>query len=418
MTPVSGRLLSIMPRFHYQATDKEHVQAEGVIEAENRYVAVARLLQDGLHVVEIGEVTGDPHRETPSQPPATDSVRLGEDEQIAVADGMAEIIRGGLPLSAGLRALATELPSKRTRRAIETISDRLEQGIAVDDAVAGQIEKVPRHMRVLLQASLQTGRITDLLEHYLHFARTSLDTRRRSILALFYPLLLVTVTLVGTAGILTFVVPTFQGLFNEFGIAMPPVTIAVLAISDWVSGGRLLILPVVLVLLVVAWVAFGWLAGPTQRKCLYHVPVVGRMVRLGAVSRFCHLLAIGIDHGVSFPESLRLAGSGTADAYILKAARSMAVDIEQGLPPKHAATTHRMVPEVAHVFEWEGPDKGFSDVLWATGDICAIQSRGQSRLIGVVIQPLAFVTVTLVVAIVVSAMIMPLIKLMGAIAAS
>ena len=35
-----------------------------------------------------------------------------------------------------------------------------------------------------------------------------------------------------------------------------------------------------------------------------------------------------------------------------------------------------------------------------------------------VIQPLAFVTVTLVVAIVVSAMIMPLIKLMGAIAAS
>ena len=271
-------------------------------------------------------------------------------------------------------------------------------------------------MRVLLQASLQTGRITDLLEHYLHFARTSLDTRRRSILALFYPLLLVTVTLVGTAGILTFVVPTFQGLFNEFGIAMPPVTIAVLAISDWVSGGRLLILPVVLVLLVVAWVVFGWLAGPTQRKCLYHVPVVGRMVRLGAVSRFCHLLAIGIDHGVSFPESLRLAGSGTADAYILKAARSMAVDIEQGLPPKHAATTHRMVPEVAHVFEWEGPDKGFSDVLWATGDICAVQSRGQSRLIGVVIQPLAFVTVTLVVAIVVSAMIMPLINLMGAFA--
>jgi len=403
-----------MPRFRYQVTDKEHVQAEGVIEAENRYVAVARLLQDGLHVVEIREITEDSPRETRRQSPAVDSVRLGEDERIAVADGMADIIRGGLPLAAGLRALATELPSKRTRRAIESISDRLEQGVSVDDAVAGQIDNVPRHMRVLLRAGLQTGRITDLLEHYLHFARTSLDTRRRGILALFYPLLLITVTLVGTAGLLTFVVPPFQEIFADFDLALPAVTLAVFEISEAVAGWRILILPVVLALLVVTWVALGWLAGPMQRKWLYHVPALGRMVRLGAVSRFCHLLAIGIDHGVPFPEALRLAGSGTADAYILKAARSMAVDIEQGLSPRHAATTHRMVPEVAHVFEWNGLDKGFSDVLWVTGDICALQSRGQSRLIGVLIQPLAVVAVALVVGIVIIALMMPVVQLLGA----
>ncbi len=403
-----------MPRFRYQVTDKEHVQAEGVIEAENRYVAVARLLQDGLHVVEIREITEDSPGETRRQSPAVDSVRLGEDERIAVADGMADIIRGGLPLAAGLRALATELPSKRTRRAIESISDRLEQGVSVDDAVTGQIDNVPRHMRVLLRAGLQTGRITDLLEHYLHFARTSLDTRRRGILALFYPLLLITVTLVGTAGLLTFVVPPFQEIFADFDLALPAVTLAVFEISEAVAGWRILILPVVLVLLVVTWVALGWLAGPMQRKWLYHVPALGRMVRLGAVSRFCHLLAIGIDHGVPFPEALRLAGSGTADAYILKAARSMAVDIEQGLSPRHAATTHRMVPEVAHVFEWNGLDKGFSDVLWVTGDICALQSRGQSRLIGVLIQPLAVVAVALVVGIVIIALMMPVVQLLGA----
>lgn len=415
MTPVdASHLLSIMPRFHYQATDKEHVQAEGVIEAENRYVAVARLLQGGLHVVEIREVTEDSSDETPRQSPAVDSVRLGEDERIAVADGMAEIIRGGLPLSAGLRALATELPSKRTRRAIVTISNRLERGVAVDDAVAGQIDNVPRHMRVLLRAGLQTGRITDLLEQYLHFARTRLDTRRRGILALFYPLLLITVTLLGTAGILTFVVPPFQEMFTDFDVPLPVVTLAVFEISDAVAGWRLLILPLVLALLVVTWVALGWLAGPWQRKWLYHVPALGRMVRLGAVSRFCHLLAIGIDHGVPFSEALRLAGSGAADAYILKAARSMAVDIEQGLSPRHAATTHGMVPEVAHVFEWNGPDKGFSDILWATGDICALQSRGQSRLIGVVIQPLAVVAVTLIVGIVTISLMMPTAQLLGA----
>ena len=73
-----------------------------------------------------------------------------------------------------------------------------------------------------------------------------------------------------------------------------------------------------------------------------------------------------------------------------------------------------MVPEVAHVFEWDGHDEGFSDVLWATGDICAIQSHGQSRLIGVVAQPLAIFGIGLTVSLIVFAMMIPMIKLMDA----
>ena len=46
-----------MPHFHYQGSDKDNGPTEGVIEAENRYVAVARLLHDGMHITEIQELT-------------------------------------------------------------------------------------------------------------------------------------------------------------------------------------------------------------------------------------------------------------------------------------------------------------------------------------------------------------------------
>jgi len=408
-----------MPRFHYQVTNKENRQTEGIIEAENRYVAVARLLHDGMHITEIRELTEAPPPVEAGEYPTAESPRLRDDELIAVADGMTEIVRGGLPLASGLRALATELPSRRVRRALETISDRLEQGVAVDEAVGGQIGNVPNHLRVLLQASLQTGRATELLEHYLRFARSSLDVRRRSLLAMTYPLLLLLLTTTVISGMLSFVVPKFKGLLDgyvdSFGVEMSSLTLLAFDLADAMAGWRILIPVLVMALFITTWIAFGWLAGATQRKWLYHVPAIGRMIRLAAASRFCHLLAIGIAHGVPFPEALRSAGTGASDAYIRRATHGMATDIEKGMPPGQAATDHRMVPEVAHVFEWDGHEQEFSDVLWATGDICAIQSHGQSRLIGVLVQPLCIFGIAVAVSLIVFALMLPMINLMNAI---
>ena len=402
-----------MPRFRYQATDdNDQPLKEGTIEAENRFVAVARLLQDGMHVTELEEL--DENEEGVGEVLEPENVWIVEDRRIAVVDGMAEVVRGGLPLAAGLRALASELPSRRVRRALETISSRLEQGVSIDEAVAGQIDIVPRHLKVLLRAGVNTGRLGELLEHYLHFARTSLDTRRRSILALFYPLLLILVTMMVFGTLVAFVVPPFEKIFRDFGMQIPELTLGVLWLARALGGWRLAILPVLLLVLVLAWILIGRLAGPLQRKWLYYVPAMGRMVRLSAVSRFCHLLAIGLDHRVPLPEALRLAGSGTGDAYISQTTSRMATDVATGHSLSQAASTHRMVPEITHVFEWEGRDDAFSEVLRATGDICAAQARVQSGLIRVLVEPMAVLGVALIVGLIAIALLMPMVKLLNA----
>ena len=405
-----------MPRFRYQATDdNDQPLKEGTIEAKNRFVAVARLLQDGMHVTELEELEElDENEEGVGEVLEPENVWIVEDRRIAVVDGMAEVIRGGLPLAAGLRALASELPSRRVRRALETISSRLEQGVSIDEAVAGQIDIVPRHLKVLLRAGVNTGRLGELLEHYLHFARTSLDTRRRSILALFYPLLLILVTMMVSGTLVAFVVPPFEKIFREFGMQIPELTLGVLWLARALGGWRLAILPVLLLVLVLAWILIGRLAGPLQRKWLYYVPAMGRMVRLSAVSRFCHLLAIGLDHRVPLPEALRLAGSGTGDAYISQTTSRMATDVAAGHSLSQAASTHRMVPEITHVFEWEGRDDAFSEVLRATGDICAAQARVQSGLIRVLVEPMAVLGVALIVGLIAIALLMPMAKLLNA----
>ncbi|MFP6700730.1 MAG: type II secretion system F family protein [Planctomycetaceae bacterium] len=411
-----------MPRFRYTATDSnDRLLPEGTIEAENRYVAVARLLQDGLHVVEIKEIseseagTNEPGEAKPVELALeAESAWLTEDRRIAVVDGMADVVRSGLPLAAGLRALGSELPSRRGRRALVTISKRLERGVSLDDAVAGQLDIVPSHLRVLLRAGLNTGRLGELLEHYLHYARTSLDTRRRSILALFYPMLLILVTVMVVGAMIAFVVPPFEDIFKDFGMELPDLTLAVLWLSKAIGGWRLAILPVLLLTIVFAWVLAGRIAGPLQRQWLYHVPALGRMIRLSAISRFCHLLAIGLDHRLPLTEALLLAGKGTDDAYIGRSTQRMAGELSHGHSLGHAASKHRMTPEIAHVFEWEGHDDSFCDVLRATGDICAAQARVQSGLIRILIEPLAVFGVAVAVGVVAIALLMPMFNLLSA----
>tara|TARA_B100000686_G_scaffold49527_1_gene53015 strand:- start:226 stop:1251 length:1026 start_codon:yes stop_codon:yes gene_type:complete len=336
---------------------------------------------------------------------------MGHDERIAVTGGIAEIIHGRLPLAAGLRAIASEIPSRRARRAMITISARVEQGIPVDEAVNGQDIIIPSHLRTLLRAGIKTGRIAELLEHYLHFARSGLDTRRRNTAALFYPALLLLTALMVIGALLNQVVPSFADIFQGFQIEIPAFTQLLLWIADFVQGWRLSILPLGLLAAAVTWFVFGRVAGPLQRKWLYHIPVVGRMVRLGAASRFCHLLAIGIDHGIPTSQALRLAGDGSGDAYIGRATDRMAEEITQGTPLSQSANTHRMVPEITHVFQWQTRDNAFAEILRATGDICAAQSRVQSGLAGVLIEPLTIIGIATAVGTIFVALILPLLNL-------
>ena len=402
-----------MPRFRHNSTAQNDQPVEGVVEAENRFVAVARLLQDGLHVQDLHEITetsGDASTTNDRGAPIVD-VAMGHDERIAVTGGIAEIIHGRLPLAAGLRAIASEIPSRRARRAMITISTRVEQGVPVDEAVNGQDIIIPSHLRTLLRAGIKTGRIAELLEHYLHFARSGLDTRRRNTAALFYPALLLLTAMMVIGALLNQVVPSFADIFQGFQIEIPAFTQLLLWIADFVQGWRLSILPLGLLAAAVTWFVFGRVAGPLQRKWLYHIPVVGRMVRLGAASRFCHLLAIGIDHGIPTPQALRLAGEGSGDAYIGRATDRMAEEITRGTPLSQTANTHRMVPEITHVFQWQTRDNAFAEILRATGDICAAQSRVQSGLAGVLIEPLTIIGIATAVGAISVARMLPLFNL-------
>ena len=406
-----------MPEFHYRSIDAEGHEIEGAIEALDQEQALNLLAASGLREITILQQadgkTGAGRGNQDLEVPRSARVRERNDEQIEVVQSVSELVGGELPLAPGLRALSSEFPSRRTRRALAMIADRLDRGVAFDEAVQGQLQLVPADLQVLIHAGLKTGDLSGLLDRYLQYARIALDSRRQNWLMAAYPMQLLLGGLLLMAVIAVWIVPDFSKIFMGFDIELPALTILVLYASDVFTSWWGVVPAGLLGVVVAGWWLLGVLAGPTRQKYLYYVPVVGRKLRLTSMSRFCHLLSLGVSQRVPLPEALRLAGQGSRDPYVQRAAAEMAGDVEGGLSLTHAGMQRRMLPEAMHVFEWEGREPAFSESLQATGDICAARARLQTNFARVALEPLAICSIASLVGLVVIALFLPLVKLLN-----
>ena len=152
------------------------------------------------------------------------SQKLSAAEATELAARVAELTKAGLPLGAGLRALAGELSSRRLAEVVCHLADRLDAGddlAAAIDAIGGRL---PPHLRGLVLAGLRSGRLPEVLEEYVDLELRRADLHRCLWASLIYPLLLMA-ALTALAVLATlFIMPKFVAMFRDFNVQLPFMT--------------------------------------------------------------------------------------------------------------------------------------------------------------------------------------------------
>jgi type II secretory pathway component PulF len=331
-----------------------------------------------------------------------------------VAETLAEIAGAGLPLASGLRALSEEVRSRRIRNSLREISQRLESGESLD-AILRESASIPPHLRGLIQSGVESGNLGMAVQHYLNFARESVDISRVVMLSLCYPLVLVLALGVSGSFLLMWIVPHFKKIFLDFGTELPGFTLAVLTVSDilvesglWLVGGGTAVATV-------AWLALT-LAGQAalRKRLLNMVPVVGTLFHLASLARFCHMLALLIENQVRLPDALRLTGQSVTDPNIREGCLLLAQQVESGVAMSDAAMTMPHFPlTLVQIFRWEKHRSSFADALHASGEIFTARANIQTGFIGVICEPVLICAVAFLVGGIVIALFLPLIKLLN-----
>ncbi|MGD7034679.1 type II secretion system F family protein [Methylotuvimicrobium buryatense] len=291
-----------MALFTYTARDRGGQQVADSIESPNRERAIAALRKQGLLVLGIDEQKPKGEGGQFSLNPLDyRSMHNGDIEhnfhQIAV------MLRSGISL---LEALELTLAHARfgTRKTWRKLRDRIQEGSSFTEALA-EHSIFSQFTIQLVRVGEQTGHLGTVLDQAAHEVKASRKLKKQIISALKYPLFTLLFAIGLVVFMLTSLVPEIKKLLQITGKPMPPITQALIDVSDWFLANGVFI-GIGLVSAAACFIAFySW---PTSRwwidRYALRVPVFGYVFRLSGTVMFSRAMGLLLRSGVVIVEAL------------------------------------------------------------------------------------------------------------------
>lgn len=295
-----------MTTFAYTAIGNGGQKTSGTLSADNKSAAIAQVVQKGLHPVSITEQSA---RAARSQ--AALAAKPGRVPQKAVESftrELANLLSGGVPLSRALSLLKRESTSPAVRYQWGALHDDVVGGTALADAMA----KYPKSFSPVYIAMVRAGEAGGFLDVVLaqiaEFRAREADLKGKVKAALVYPSVLAVLAIIVVCFLLTFFIPRFSKMFEDFGGTLPALTVFIISLSEVIKKYGLYILVAGVVLFVFLRRAIKTDTGRRRfEQTLLSVPMLGRVIAHFAMIRFCRMLGTLVGAGVPLVASLKVA---------------------------------------------------------------------------------------------------------------
>jgi len=189
-------------------------------------------------------------------------------------------------------------------------------------------------------AGEQSGYLDSVLERLADYTETRQTLQQKTTLALIYPLLVLTVSLLVVAFLMVFVVPQIVQVFEGIGQKLPLLTRSLIAVSDFTRAYGLWVLIALVAALILTRMMLRR-GGPKRRyhQLLLRVPMISRLVRGLNTARFARTLSILTGSGVPVLEALRISASVVSNIPMRAAVDEAARRVREGAA-LHAALEH------------------------------------------------------------------------------
>src|ERR1700684_1298714 len=140
------------------------------------------------------------------------------------------LIKAGLPILTALDLLIKRQRDKSLLHQLENVRERVKSGELLSDAFAAQ-QVFPKMYTTTLMAGGKSGNMEEVLSRYISYQRMVQTFRKKLLVSLVYPTLLVSVVSLMLIFLITYVIPKFADLFDSLGAQLPAITVFMLAVG-------------------------------------------------------------------------------------------------------------------------------------------------------------------------------------------
>jgi len=393
--------------FAYTALDAGGARKTGLVDAETKDAAVARLLSEGRFVLEINTSTAVAQQVDSStannKPPSAQDLAL-------FTRRLADLALAGLPLDRVLKVVAQQSESNVLKRICDEALVDVSSGLPVSQALGKHPKYFNSVFTQTLRAGEASGQFGEVAGRLADYQEKDVTRRGQITSALVYPVLLATVALGVIVFLMTFVLPRMSGVFKDMGNDLPITTLILMDTSAFMTQHWLVIL---VTLAVVYFGSSAWFKTPagaeSKDRFLLSAPLIGPVVLKATISRFARVLGTLIYGGVPILEALEIAGLSANNQVFLKSARLVEEEVRAGRPIADAMEETGGFPPVLTNMIAVGEETGdLPKMLGRVADSLDFEvDTGMRRIISLV-EPIIVLTMGTVVGFVVVSVLLPI----------
>jgi type IV pilus assembly protein PilC len=322
-----------MGTYVFTVADAAGVRSNGEVEAESKQALRSQLKSRGLIVLDVSD------KRSSQEINLSFMQRVKSNDLAAFARQLATLITSGVSILRSLYVLEDQTESKFLKDTIVAVRKDVEGGAALGDAM----ERHPKVFTPLFVAMVRAGEAGGVLESSLQRVADQVEKdaalKRQVRSAMVYPIMVITIAVGVMLGLVTFLVPVFEGVLKEFGGKLPFPTQISVDISHAVTGNWFGVLPGILgIFAVTAACIFAFLrwkrttAGHRQwdRIKLKTPMKIGTIVQEVAVARWSRTLASLTAAGVPLMLSIEITGKTGGNVAVEEAMDDVIASVKRG----------------------------------------------------------------------------------------
>jgi type IV pilus assembly protein PilC len=400
-----------MARYAYTVQDSKGETSSGALEANNENEAINSLQAKGYFILSIiADKAGATGGGKAAGGGGTPALR----DLVFFAEQLSTLLNGGVPLVRALSLLGENSSSKPLQYALAQVTKDVSSGTALYRALERHPKTFDTLWVSLVQAGEMGGQLPKVLKQIGAYIHSQAEIQGKIITAMAYPGVLMTVS----GGVLLFfiikIVPVFAEIFASFNVKLPPLTAAIIVISN-ILVHHLAGLIVTLIAIWFVWNAYVSTEAGQETKwaMLFGMPMFGDFLKNMMIERMLTTLSTLIESGVSILNAISVLEGVFANNIIFKRVlASVKSDVAGGKSISQSFKKTGALPSLVTEMMFMGEESGkLPDMLVTLSSFYKEQIDQFTRRFNAIIEPIMVVGIGALVGVIVLAVFLPIFKL-------
>lgn len=403
-----------MPIFEYRGLNQSGNSVRGTVDSENLRTAKVRLKKDGIFVTDLKDKTKNAARKAKAGKKGPSQRGVSVSELSMMTRQLATLLKANIPLVDTLTAVAEQTENVFLSEAVSDIKNIVNEGGTLHKALSKYPKVFDKIYISMVEAGEMSGTLDVILIRLAEFkeSQTAISAKVKS--AMLYPLLMMGFTMILLGVLFIYVIPKIVEVFEASPeLKLPWFTIVIINISGFLVNYWHLLLGFGVV---VFFLFRNWKATPNGRAqwdaIFLKLPVLGKIGRIVAVSRFTRTLSTLLNGGVPMLSAMSIVRNVVDNEVIARAIDIGRENISEGEsiagPLKKSG---QFPPIVIHMINIGEKTGDLENMLLQVSEAYDFQVKNSIDGLTSLMEPIMIIVMGCVIGVIVFAIMIPMFEL-------